>query len=223
MLNQGSTGTEIAEEIAAAPALESAWHARGYYGSVSHNVKAIYQRYMGWFDGNPAPVAAPAAGGGAPATSTSSAASTRCSPRPGSTPTPATCGSPPNCSSTPCSPTRTTTAARELLADVYEQLGYGAENATWRNFYLIGALELRDGGESRRRRPGRAGMAAALTIEQLFDTLAIRVDGPRAGRVPVIDWNFTDPGHTYRLALSNGALIQTVNPQAGRPPTSPSP
>ena len=53
MLNNGATGTEIAEDIELPPALQTAWHARGYYGSVSHNVKAIYQRYMGWFDGNP--------------------------------------------------------------------------------------------------------------------------------------------------------------------------
>lgn len=54
LLNQGFTGLEIAEMIELPPALASAWHARGYYGSVNHNVKAIYQRYMGWFDGNPA-------------------------------------------------------------------------------------------------------------------------------------------------------------------------
>lgn len=54
MLNQGFTGPEIAETIQLPPALENAWNARGYYGSVSHNVKAIYRRYMGWFDGNPA-------------------------------------------------------------------------------------------------------------------------------------------------------------------------
>ena len=54
LLNAGYTGIEIAEMIELPPALEAAWHARGYYGSVSHNVKAVYQRYMGWFDGNPA-------------------------------------------------------------------------------------------------------------------------------------------------------------------------
>ena len=51
--NQGYTGAEIAEQFQMPPALEKAWHTHGYYGSVSHNVKAIYQRYMGWFDGNP--------------------------------------------------------------------------------------------------------------------------------------------------------------------------
>ena len=48
------TGIEIAEVLELPPALERAWHTHGYYGSVSHNVKAIYQRYLGWFDGNPA-------------------------------------------------------------------------------------------------------------------------------------------------------------------------
>ena len=53
-MNQGYTGIEIAEMVEMPPALEAAWHTHGYYGSVSHNVKAIYQRYLGWFDGNPA-------------------------------------------------------------------------------------------------------------------------------------------------------------------------
>ena len=52
-LNQGYTGIEIAENFQMPPQLEKAWHTHGYYGSVSHNVKAVYQRYMGWFDGNP--------------------------------------------------------------------------------------------------------------------------------------------------------------------------
>src|ERR1700750_2241371 len=53
LLNQGFTGIEIAENFQMPPALQKAWHTHGYYGSVSHNVKAVYQRYMGWFDGNP--------------------------------------------------------------------------------------------------------------------------------------------------------------------------
>ena len=54
LLNQGYIGIEIAEMVEMPPALQAAWHTHGYYGSVSHNVKAIYQRYLGWFDGNPA-------------------------------------------------------------------------------------------------------------------------------------------------------------------------
>src|SRR4029077_4715150 len=54
LLNQGYTGPEIAEAIELPPTLAREWHCREYYGSVSHNTKAIYQRYVGWFDGNPA-------------------------------------------------------------------------------------------------------------------------------------------------------------------------
>ena len=105
-------------------------------------------------------------------------------------------------------------AARDALADVYRRLGFGAENATWRSFYLTGALELRHGVKPPPIGDLGAGMARALTIEQLFDSLAIRIDGPRAATESlVIDWHFTDTGVTVRLTLSNGALIQTENPR----------
>ena len=129
------------------------------------------------------------------------------------------CGSPPNCWGTPCSPTPTDTAAKNALADVYEKLGYGAENGTWRNFYLTGALELREGDKPPAIGDLGAGMASALTVEQLFDTIAIRIDGPRAAAESmVIECHFTDSidagsGGTVRLTLSNGALIQTENPR----------
>ena len=102
----------------------------------------------------------------------------------------------------------------DALAGVYQRLGFGAENATWRSFYLTGALELRHGVKPPPVSDLGAGMAGALTIEQLFDSLAIRIDGPRAATESlVIDWHFTDTGVTLRLALSNGALIQTENPR----------
>ena len=87
------------------------------------------------------------------------------------------------------------TAAREALAGVYERLGYGSENATWRSFYLTGALELGEGAKPPPIGDLGAGMASALTIGQLFDSLAIRVDGPRAaGQSLIIDWEFSDTG-----------------------------
>jgi alkyl sulfatase BDS1-like metallo-beta-lactamase superfamily hydrolase len=215
MLNNGATGMEIAEDIELPPALEAAWHARGYYGSVSHNVKAIYQRYMGWFDGNPTslwqhpPQAAATryveviGGQQAVLDKARSYAESGDLRFAAELLKHAVFANP------------DATAAREALADVYERLGYGAENATWRSFYLCGALELRQGAKPPAIGDLGASMAGALTIEQLFDTLAIRVDGPRAARQSlVIDWNFTDAGDTVRLALSNGALIQTVNPTA---------
>jgi alkyl sulfatase BDS1-like metallo-beta-lactamase superfamily hydrolase len=208
LLNQGYTGPEIAELIELPPALEHAWHARGYYGSVSHDVKAIYQLYMGWFDGNPAhlwelpPVQGAAKHveymGGAQAIVERLRADDE-DPRwaaqvlnyvvfadPGNT------------------------EARELLARTYDKLGHGAENATWRNFYLQGADELR--GNLARTPVDTASpeVAAALTVGQLFDSLAIRVDGPKAwDKAVTIAWDFTDLKEEIRLQLSNGVLIQT--------------
>jgi alkyl sulfatase BDS1-like metallo-beta-lactamase superfamily hydrolase len=214
MLNNGSTGMEIAEDIQLPPDLESAWHARGYYGSVSHNVKAVYQRYMGWFDGNPSslwqhPPQASATRyvdviGGRQAVldkaaSYADAGDLRFAAE---LLNHAVFADPDD------------KDAREALAGIYERLGYGSENATWRSFYLTGALELRHGPNPSPLGDIGAGMAAALTVEQLFDTLAIRVNGPRAAADSlVIDCRFTDTGTDVRLTLSNGALIPTVNPR----------
>ena len=215
MLNNGLTGMEIAENFPLPDALDSAWHTRGYYGSVSHNVKAIYQRYLGWYDGNPTslwqhPPAAAAsryveAIGGRDAILAKAAAyaddgdlrfAAELLKH-------AVFDDPAD------------EAATGALADVYEQLGFGAENATWRSFYLAGARELREGIQPLPVADLGAGMAAALTVEQLFDTLAIRVDGPKAAQHRiVIDWKFTDGNGEVRLSLSNGALIQTPNPRS---------
>jgi alkyl sulfatase BDS1-like metallo-beta-lactamase superfamily hydrolase len=98
-------------------------------------------------------------------------------------------------------------AARELLASVLQRLGYGAENATWRNSYLTGAHELRT-KTIEHTELSSAGLAPALTITQLFDSIAIRINGPKAwNEVLSIGWHFTDTHENYRMELSNGALI----------------
>jgi len=97
-------------------------------------------------------------------------------------------------------------AAREFLAGVHTQLGYGSECGTWRNNYLTGAAELREPPAPNEWSPG--GMAAALTITQFFDSIAIRINGPRAWDARAsIRWHFTDVDETYRMELSNGVLI----------------
>jgi alkyl sulfatase BDS1-like metallo-beta-lactamase superfamily hydrolase len=109
------------------------------------------------------------------------------------------------------------TQARELLASIYDSLGHGAENGTWRNFYLQGAAELRGHIARTALDTTNPDMASALTVDQIFDSLAIRVDGPKAWDATVsIDWNFTDLNKQVRLKLSNGALIQTA-PDDGEP------
>jgi alkyl sulfatase BDS1-like metallo-beta-lactamase superfamily hydrolase len=155
MMNQGYVGTEIAEMIEMPPALDSAWHTHGYYGSVSHNVKAIYQRYVGWYDGNPAhlwqhpPEAAGARYveviGGIDAT----VAKAEQFADQGDLRFAAELAS----HAVFADPNHA--AARTVLAEVLTRLGHGSENATWRNCFLSGAAEIH-GAEFRQmsRRPG---------------------------------------------------------------------
>jgi alkyl sulfatase BDS1-like metallo-beta-lactamase superfamily hydrolase len=207
-LNQGLTGPEIAEDFELPAALEQAWHTRGYYGSVSHNVKAVYQRYLGWFDGNPAhlwahpPVAASvryveAMGGASEVRAKARAAADADDLRwaaellnhvvfadPGNR------------------------EARAQLAEVYDHLGHGAENATWRNFFLSGATELRDGNFGTAAQTTSPSMLTQLTPDQIFDSLAIAVNGPGSWDLDLaFDFLFEDSGANYRLTLRNGVLV----------------
>ena len=218
MMNKGLTGAEIAEEIRLPPALENAWHARGYYGSVSHNVKAVYQRYLGWFNGNPAtlwehpPVERArryvALGGGADAVVQSARAAFEAGDFRwvAELVNHVVFADPDHA------------AARELLADTYEQLGYGAENGTWRDFYLSGATELRQGSFGTPTETTAPDVIGRLTPEMLFDALAVQVDGPRAWDENLsIDVVLTDTGERHRLRLSNGVLTHSSAAVRGEP------
>lgn len=103
--------------------------------------------------------------------------------------------------------------ARELYADTLEQLAYGAENATWRNFFLSGATELRDGNFGTAGQVTSPTMLAQLTPEQIFDGLAIRVNGPRSWGLDItVDVTLADTAVNHRLALRNGVLVQRKVP-----------
>jgi alkyl sulfatase BDS1-like metallo-beta-lactamase superfamily hydrolase len=208
LLNQGYTGTEIAEIIEMPPALVAAWNAHGYYGSVSHNVKAIYQRYIGWFDGNPArlwphpPEAlarryVDAIGGTDRVAELAQAAYDAGDFRWAATLLDhATFADPSH------------DATRRLYADTLEQLAYGSENGTWRNFFLSGATELREGSFGTPTVTASPTIMAQLSPSQMFDSIAIRVDGPEAWDHRLrIDITFTDLHESYRLTLRNGVLI----------------
>jgi alkyl sulfatase BDS1-like metallo-beta-lactamase superfamily hydrolase len=99
-------------------------------------------------------------------------------------------------------------AARTLYADTLEQLAYGAENATWRNFFLSGAVELRDGNFGTAAQVASLSLLSQLTPEQIFDSLAISVNGPRAWDLDLaVDVSFADLDTNYRLTLRNGVLV----------------
>lgn len=207
-LNQGFTGIEIAETFQMPPALEKAWHTHGYYGSVSHNVKAVYQRYMGWFDGNPGrlwahppeaigPRYVEAMGGLDRVVELAQHAFDDGDFRWAAT-----------LLDHAIFTDQQHASARELYADTLEQLAYGAENAVWRNFFLSGATELREGSFGTPTQTASPTLMSQLTPEQMFDALAISVNGPRAWDLDlVIDVTFTDLATDYRLTLRNGVLV----------------
>lgn len=214
LINKGWTGIEIAEHLLP-PALEKAWNTHGYYGSVSHNLKAIYQRYMGWFDGNPAhlwqhpPLEAGRRYvefmGGADAVVDKARGSFEAGDyRWAAEVLNHVVFAQPDHA-----------AGRELLADTYEQLGYGAENGTWRNFYLSGATELREGQFGTPTVTAAPDIIAHLTPTMLFDAIAIQIDGPRAWEERLsIDIHLTDVDENYRLRLNNGVLSYTAASQS---------
>src|SRR5215469_11240612 len=216
LINHGLTATEIAETIQLPKSLEGAWHGRGYYGHIRHNVKAIYQKYLGWYDANPVnldPLPPVEAGkryveymGGADAILSrakkdfdkgefrfvAQALSHLVFAEPDNQ------------------------AARAMLADTFEQLGYAAESSTWRNAYLFGAQELRQGMPPTPPRPPMPRETlAALRTGQIWDVLGIRLHGPKAeGKHIVLNWSFTDTGETFVLSLENSALTYTEGVQA---------
>lgn len=141
-MNEGLTGVEIAEELQLPHRLQKTWHAQGFYGSVSHNVKAIYQRYMTWFDGNPShlwehpPVEAAkryisCVGGVDEVVEKAKGFCEAGDLRFAATLLNHAVFAVPESQN-----------AKALLASTYERLGYGCENGPWRNFYISGAMEL---------------------------------------------------------------------------------
>jgi len=211
MANHGMTALEIAEELRLPPALGSEFFNRDYYGTVSHNVKAVYQRYLGWFDANPAhlhplpPVEAAAKlveyMGGADAV----LARARADFEAGEYRWVAQVvnnlvfADPSN------------RAARLLQADALEQLGYQSESGPWRAFYLTGAHELRNGTP---RVPGLHAAAQidvlrAMTPAMVLDNCAMKLNGPNAvagGVGLAFDVTFTDAGVRHRVTIANGVL-----------------
>ena len=215
LINQGYNGPEIAEQIELPPALDQAWNARGYYGSLSHNIKAVYQRYMGWFDGNPAHLwehipteratrYVDLAGGIDQIVDKAQKAFDDGDFRWAA-----------EILNHAVFADSENEDAKGLLADTYEQLGYGAENGTWRNFFISGTTELRIGNFGTPTATASPDVIGQLTPEMLFDSLAVQINGPEAWNVKVaIDVVVLDQGVQYRLWLSNGALVYSKAPQA---------
>lgn len=216
MMNQGYTPNEIAEELKLPASLANEWYARDYYGTVSHNAKAIYQKYLGWYDANPAhlnplpPVEAGRKfveymGGAAAAIRRAREDFTQGNYRwVAEVMNHVVFADPDN------------REARELVASAYEQLGYLAESATWRNAYLVAAYELRNGVPQIPRGPLLSpDVLKALPLSMVFDYLGVRMNGPRAaGKRIVTNWHFSDVQQRFAVTLDNAALTYVTGTQA---------
>ncbi len=207
-MNAGQNAAEIAETLALPDALQDHLNVRGYYGTVRHNVKAVYQFYLGWFDAHPAnldphpPVAAAqryvaALGGPEAVVAKAQAAYDGGDYRWAS-----------ELLKHAVYADSDHAAARELLAQSFEQLGYASESSTWRNFYLSGALELRVGGPETGM--DRATMIDLLTHtpgERFLEAMAASLDAEAAGDLALtINLVFADQNESHVLRLANGVL-----------------
>ena len=207
LANHGLTPIEIGEVLRLPPTLESEWHTRSYYGTLNHNAKAVYQRYLGWFDGNPAhlyphpPVEAgrryvELAGGADALLAKAREAFARGDYRwvaelvnhlvfadPGNL------------------------DARALQADALEQLGYQAESGPWRAIFLTGAQELRTAPSAQRRRGPAGAQLRALPEEELLDAFSVRLNGTKAGaRGLALDLQFEGSQKLWRVSVENAVL-----------------
>ena len=208
MANHGLTPLEIGEKLALPPTLEAEWYTRSYYGTLNHNAKAVYQRYLGWFDGNPAnlhklpPTEAgkryvELAGGAEALLEKARAAYARGEFRwVAELVNHLVFADPANMD------------ARSLAGDAMEQMGYQAESGPWRDFYLTGAMELRfPRPPSDVPRVGAGGQIRGLPPEQLLDSLSVRLNGERAGaQALAVNLRFTDAKVDYLVTVENAVL-----------------
>lgn len=207
LMNKGYTGEEIAEQIKLPKSLEQLWSGRGYYGTLKHNSRAVYQYYMGWYDGNPSSldVLAP------------TEAATKYLDYIGRDQLLAKAKEDyaqgnyrwvamvvkhavfanPN-----------DTEAKQLLADAYTQLGYQTESGPWRSIYLQGALELRHGVPNLPPpASGSSDILQAMSPELIFDYLAVRLDSDKAQDLSLtIAFNFTDLDKKYTVSINHSVL-----------------
>ena len=208
LFNAGMTPGEIAEELELPESLSRSFYNRGYYGTVKHNARAVYQGYLGWYDGNPAnldPLPPTEAGiryldamGGSAAVLEKANIAFRAAEyrwvaellnhlvfaEPGNS------------------------EAKALLAAAYDQLGYQAESGPWRDVYLTAAYELRHGPpEQGLNISAMEDILRRTPVDHFFDSMAARLNGPDAAGVELsVNFVLTDLDESYLLDISNAVL-----------------
>lgn len=216
MMNEGMTGEEIAENLKLPKPLGDRWFNQGYYGTLSHDAKAVYQRYLGWYDGNPAnldplPPEAVAAryveamGGRDAVLARGREAVASGDYRWASELLSRLVFAQPD-----------DRAAKLALADSLEQQGYQATSSMWRNAFLTGAKELREGVKTGGF-DSVAGAIPAMPLSDILDLLAVRIVPERALAAPMAFDLVLDGKDAEHVEVRNGVLIhQPVDKPAAR-------
>ena len=212
-INQGYTSDEISNRITLPRALARNWYTRQYYGTVAHNSKAVYQKYMGWYDANPVNLnplepsesakkwveylgdtdevlrRAKADYDAGEYRWVAEITNVIVYARPDNI------------------------AARLLCADALEQLGYQSESGTWRNAYLTAAKELRDGNQTSKTKMASGGeITAYLPASMIFDYMAILLDKQALAEHDFkVNFVLTDIDSFYMVQLKNGAMLTFEN------------
>jgi alkyl sulfatase BDS1-like metallo-beta-lactamase superfamily hydrolase len=218
LMNAGYTPAEIADKVQLPKSLADFMAVRGHYGDLRHNVKAVYQFYLGFFDGNPAHLnpLAPAdvgkryvelAGGPDKALAAAQQAFDKGDMRWAA-----------ELLNHVVMADAANKAAKELLAKTYEQMGYSAESATWRNAYLSGAQELRNGPPAKgMSKAGAIDLLLQTPMERFLEAMAASLDGPAAeGKNYRINITLSDQKESYALWIDNAVLHfkRGLHPQA---------
>ena len=213
MMNSGMVGSEIADQIALPPVLAKDWFNRGYYGTMSFNSRAVYQRYMGWYDANPVHLAVlppseegrryvEAMGGADKVVNLAQGAFDK-----------GDYGWTATLLNNVVMADDKAAGAKLLLARAYEQLGYQAESAIWRNMYLTAAGELRNGVAAGTLGAGSSDVVGALPSSMIFDLLAVRLNPARSGDKQLrVAFVFPDRKERFLLQVNHGVL--TAEPAA---------
>lgn len=215
LMNQGETMHEIAEALKQPPQIAKDWFNHGYYGTYNHNSKAVYQFYLGWYDGNPANLNAyppverakrliDAIGGAKKALAAARKAFAAGDYRWSS-----------DLLSQIVFADPANKPARLLLADSLEQQGYQAESAIWRNQFLTGAKELRQGVQSRPSSAQNADMIAAVPTQELLDSVSTRFDPVKlGGRTMGINLVMPERQEAAGIEITQTTMIGRMKPVA---------
>jgi alkyl sulfatase BDS1-like metallo-beta-lactamase superfamily hydrolase len=220
LMNAGYTSREIAERVRLPEALASRWFNRGYYGTMMHNSQAVYQRYMGWYDANPAnlnrlPPEEEAArfvtamGGQARVLEEGQRAFDAGDYRWAATVLNHLVFTAPD-----------NAQGRALLARTHRQMAYQAESALWRNMYLTAAQELERGPPQRLNPAQSMDLVAATPTSYILDLLAIRLVPERLGeRRYAFNLIFPERDESFAVTIANGVLVHEEGVTLERAPT----